>query len=267
MLIAHDLGTTGNKASLHDEAGRLFGSVTVSYPVHFDNGGVAEQDPHAWTDAVFDATSALLHHTGTAPSTVRGMVVSGQMMGAVLLDQGHQPVRPAIIWADTRATAQTEQLIELLGEQVAYDLLGHRLNPTYSVEKVMWVRDHEPESFTRTRWVCLAKDFVIHRLTGRLATERSDASSTNAYDQRTGEWSTKVMDAAGLDATMFPEILESTAVVGCLTEQAARATGRSEEHTSELQSRGHLVCRLLLEKKKKNANKYRYTTHRVMYST
>src|SRR5690625_2806468 len=88
------------------------------------------------------------------------------MMGAVLLDQGHQPVRPAIIWADTRATAQTEQLIELLGEQVAYDLLGHRLNPTYSVEKVMWVRDHEPESFTRTRWVCLAKDFVIHRLTG-----------------------------------------------------------------------------------------------------
>src|SRR5690625_5767714 len=89
----------------------------------------------------------------------------------------------------------------------------------------MWVRDHEPESFTRTRWVCLAKDFVIHRLTGRLATERSDASSTNAYDQRTGEWSTKVMDAADLDATMFPEILESTAVVGCLTEQAARATG------------------------------------------
>src|SRR5690625_3564265 len=137
MLIAHDLGTTGNKASLHDEAGRLFGSVTVSYPVHFDNGGVAEQDPHAWTDAVFDATSALLHHTGTAPSTVRGMVVSGQMMGAVLLDQGHQPVRPAIIWADTRATAQTEQLIELLGEQVAYELLGHRLSPNTSVEQVM----------------------------------------------------------------------------------------------------------------------------------
>lgn len=225
MLIAHDLGTTGNKASLHEETGRLLGSVTVSYPAHFGDGGVAEQDPHAWTDAVFDATSALLRRTGTDPAAVRGMVVSGQMMGAVLLDQDHQPVRPAIIWADTRATAQTEQLIELLGEQAAYDLLGHRLNPTYSIEKVIWVRDHEPEVFARTRWLCLAKDFVIHRLTGRLATERSDASSTNAYDQRAGEWSTEVIDAAGLDVAMFPEILESTAVVGRLTEQAARATG------------------------------------------
>lgn len=225
MLIAHDLGTTGNKASLHDETGRLLGSVTVSYPAHFGDEGAAEQDPQRWTDAVFDATAGLLHRTGTDPSAVRGMVVSGQMMGAVLLDEDHQPVRPAIIWADTRATAQTEQLVELLGEQAAYDLLGHRLNATYSVEKLMWVRDHEPEVFARTRWMCLAKDFVIHRLTGRLATEHSDASSTNAYDQRAGDWSVTVLDAAGLDAAMFPEILESTAVVGTLTPPAARATG------------------------------------------
>lgn len=225
MLIAHDLGTTGNKASLHDETGRLLGSVTVSYPAHFGDGGIAEQDPQVWTDAVFAATAGLLQRTGADPSNVRGVVVSGQMMGAVLLDAGHHPVRPAIIWADTRATAQTEQLIGALGEQTAYDLLGHRLNATYSVEKIMWVRDHEPEVFARAQWVCLAKDFVIHRLTGRLATERSDASSTNAYDQRTGDWSAEVIDAAGLEASMFPEILESTAVVGSLTDEASRATG------------------------------------------
>ena len=225
MLIAHDLGTTGNKASLHEDTGLLRGSVTVAYPAHFGDGGLAEQDPQVWIDAVLGATVDLLRSTGTDPADVHGLVVSGQMMGAVLLDAAHEPVRPAIIWADTRAGAQTDQLIAQLGEQAAYDLLGHRLNPTYSVEKMMWVRDHEPEVFARTRWMCLAKDFVVHRLTGRLATERSDASSTNAYDQREGRWSAEVLGAAGLDPAMFPEILESTDVAGTLTTQVAAATG------------------------------------------
>lgn len=225
MLIAHDLGTTGNKASLHEDDGRLLSSVTVSYPAHFGDGGRAEQDPQVWTDAVLTATSRLLEASGTDPSSVEGLVVSGQMMGAVLLDAAGDPVRPAIIWADTRAGEQTRRLSERLGEQEAYELLGHRLNPTYSLEKIMWVRDHEPEVFARTRAVCLAKDYVISHLTGRLATDRSDASSTNAYDQASGTWSATVLEAAGLDPGLFPEILEATDVVGTLTPQAARATG------------------------------------------
>ncbi|MGO1286486.1 MAG: xylulokinase [Brachybacterium sp.] len=225
MLIAHDLGTTGDKASLHDAQGRLLGSVTVPYPAHFGADGLAEQDPQDWTDAVLTATATLLSTVGADPAAVQGLVISGQMMGAVLLDGAHRPVRPAIIWADTRADAQTEQLARQLGEQEAYELLGHRLNPTYSVEKIMWVRDHEPEVFDRVRRICLAKDYVIHHLTGRLATDRSDASSTNAYDQQRGVWSQQVLEAAGLDPELFPEILDSTDVVGTLTADAARATG------------------------------------------
>lgn len=225
MLIAHDLGTTGDKASLHEDDGRLLSSVTISYPARFGHDGLAEQDPRAWTDAVAAATARLLESTGTDPSAVAGLVISGQMMGAVLLDGAYEPVRPAIIWADTRAGEQTRRLADRLGEQAAYELLGHRLNPTYSVEKVMWVRDHEPEAFARTRTVCLAKDFVISQLTGRVATDRSDASSTNAYDQAAGTWSAAVLEAAGLDPSLFPEILEATDVVGTLTRQAACATG------------------------------------------
>lgn len=225
MLIAHDLGTTGNKASLHEDDGRLLDSVTIAYPAHFGDAGLAEQDPQVWTDAVIQATSRLLATSHTDPAEVEGLVVSGQMMGAVLLDRQHRPVRPAIIWADTRASEQAQQLAECLGEQEAYELLGHRLNPTYSLEKIMWVRDHEPEVFARTRRVCLAKDYVIHHLTGRLATDRSDASSTNAYDQREGTWSARVLEAADLDMALFPEILEATDVVGTLTPEAARATG------------------------------------------
>src|SRR4051794_15095793 len=110
MIIAHDLGTTGNKASLHHDDGRLLASTTASYPAHFAAGGVAEQNPQDCWDAVVSATRELLSRTETAPADVQGLVVSGQMMGAVLLVGEGVPVRPAIIWADTRASAQQREL-------------------------------------------------------------------------------------------------------------------------------------------------------------
>jgi len=225
VIIAHDLGTTGDKASLHAEDGRMLASATVHYGAHFAGGGVAEQDPEDWWDAVIEATRSLLASTGTRPDAVSGLVVSGQMMGAVLLDADHRPVRPAIIWADTRSGPQTAQLESAIGQERAYALLGHRINPTYSLEKVMWVRDNEPDTFARVRHVCVAKDFVVLRLTGRLATDRSDASATNAYDQRAGVWSGDMLAAAGIDVDLFPDVLESTAVVGTLLPSAAEAIG------------------------------------------
>ena len=175
MIIAHDLGTTGNKASLHEDDGRLVSAVTVSYGVRFADGGVAEQDPADWWDAVVAATRQLLQASGVDPHSVTGLGVSGQMMGAVLLDASYEPVRPAIIWADTRSTAQTAQLERAIDETRAYALLGHRLNPTYSLEKIMWVRDNEPDVFARVRHFCVAKDFVAHRLTGVAALEQQGA--------------------------------------------------------------------------------------------
>ncbi len=225
MIIAHDLGTTGNKASLHHDDGRLVASTTVGYPAYFAAGGVAEQNPDDWWDAVVRATRDLLSSTDTAPTDVGGLVVSGQMMGAVLLDGEGRPVRPAIIWADTRAGAQQRELEQALGAEHAYEMLGHRLNPTYSVEKVMWVRDNEPEVWERVRRFCVAKDYIVLGLTGRLATDRSDASGTNAYDQRTGDWSDEVLAAAGLVRARFPEILDATAIAGTLTDAAASALG------------------------------------------
>ncbi|TFD76431.1 xylulokinase [Cryobacterium sp. Sr8] len=229
MIIAHDLGTTGNKASLHHDDGRLVTAVTVAYPARFADGGVAEQNPQHWWNAVVEATRSLVARSGVDPAVVTGLTVSGQMMGAVLLDAAYQPVRPAIIWADTRSAAQTAQLEAIIGQDRAYSLLGHRLNPTYSLEKIMWVRDNEPETFEGVRHFCVAKDFVVHRLTGRLATDRSDASATNAYDQGRGMWSAEMLSAAGLDASIFPEVLESTAIVGRLTSDAANATGLSRD--------------------------------------
>ncbi|MCP2163873.1 xylulokinase [Goodfellowiella coeruleoviolacea] len=225
MIIAHDLGTTGDKASLHTDDGRLVAAVTQSYDTHFGPGGVAEQNPDDWWTAVGTATRRLLEHTGTPAHQVRAVGFSGQMMGAVLLDAAHRPVRPALIWADHRSAAQADALNTALGEQAAYRLLGHRVHPTYSLTKVCWVREHEPAVFARVAHVCLAKDYVVHRLTGTLVTDPSDASSTNAYDQAAGTWSAEVLAAAGLDPALFPPIVPATTVVGPLLASAAEATG------------------------------------------
>jgi xylulokinase len=115
--------------------------------------------------------------------------------------------------------------VEKVGMERGYAITGHRLNPTYSLSKIMWVRDHEPDVFARAQKVLLAKDYVAFRLTGVLATDPSDASSTNAYDQGAGRWSAELLDAAGLPASLFPDIVASTAVVGRVSDAAARATG------------------------------------------
>ncbi len=225
MIVAHDLGTTGNKASLHDDTGRLIAAVTMPYPTRFERGGVAEQDPEQWWQAVCAATRRLLADTGVDADAVHAVGFSGQMMGAVLLDASYQPVRPAIIWADHRSTDQCRALLDTFSMETAYRTTGHRLNPTYSLSKVMWVRDREPEVFGRVAHVCLAKDFVVQRLTGTLVTDPSDASSTNAYDQGRGTWSAELLAVAGLDAALFPEIVVSTTVVGGVTAAAADLTG------------------------------------------
>ena len=225
MIISHDLGTTGNKATLVSPDGELLAACTSSYRTDFGPRGKAEQDAEDWWTALCTATRELLGRGSVRAEDIEVVSFSGQMMGAVLLDEGAVPVRPAIIWADTRSVAQTATLVDRVGMAEGYRITGHRLNPTYSLSKIMWVRDTEPEAFSRVRTVVLAKDFAAYRLTGTLATDPSDASSTNAYDQAAGEWSSELIEAAELPLSLFPDIVASTAVVGRVTAEAARATG------------------------------------------
>ena len=142
MIIAHDLGTTGNKASLHSDDGRTIAHCTINYPAHFAAGGIAEQNPDDWWNAVAAATKKLLAENNISASDITGVGLSGQMMGAVLLDSEYRPVRAALIWADYRSAPQTKELLAKIPMAEAYAELGHQLNPTYSITKAMWVRDN-----------------------------------------------------------------------------------------------------------------------------
>jgi xylulokinase len=147
------------------------------------------------------------------------------MMGAVFLDRHGDPLRPAFIWADDRSIAQAQRLRDALGADRGYALLGHRVHATYPLPKMMWVRDSEPEVWAATRTVCVAKDFVTARLTGRLVTDPSDASSTDAFDLVAGRWSEEVLAAAGIEPGVLPEVVPSTTVAGGLVPAAAEALG------------------------------------------
>ena len=225
MIIAHDLGTTGNKASLHTDDGKMLQHCTVPYPAHFASGGVAEQNPMDWWEAVGQATRKLTQMANVSANEITGIGISGQMMGAIFLDENYNPTRDAIIWADFRAQKQSDYLIEKVGLEKAYKRLGHRLNPTYSIAKVMWVRDNQPEVWSKTRHICIAKDFINHKLTNRFVTEPSDASSTNCFDQLNLVWDEEILKVADIPVSYFPEIVESTSVIGGLTSAAADHLG------------------------------------------
>jgi xylulokinase len=225
MLIAHDLGTSGNKASLHQADGRILAAATASYPTRYAADTTSEQDPRDWWGAVVTATRKLLADTGVRAEQVDGLCISGQMMGLVLLDTAGEPVRPAMIWSDQRASAEAAELAATFGDAAAYRITGNRIAAPYTLPKLMWVRGHDPEAYARAAAVCVAKDYVNLKLTGRLVTDRSDASHTGAYDLATGDWSPELLAAAGVDASLWPEVVESTDVLGTLTASAADELG------------------------------------------
>jgi len=225
LILAHDLGTTGNKASLFDRQGRAVASAFAGYEVSYPRPGWAEQDAEDWWQAIAASTRELLADEGIAPSDVAAVTFSGQMMGCLLLDAQKRPLRSALIWADTRATAEAETLKARVGAERFYRITGHRASSSYTAAKFMWLKAHQPELVAKARHCLLAKDYGAFRLCGELASDYSDASGTNLFDLRARRWSDEVLAAAELPAKMLPPALPSAAVIGGVTAEASRATG------------------------------------------
>lgn len=225
LILAHDLGTTGNKATVFDDQGRLVASHVEHYPVQYAQAGWAEQDPLDWWRAVGTATRALLAEAQVSPADIAAVTFSGQMMGIAPIDAAGQPLRPAIIWADQRAVAEADMIGTRCGPENVYRRTGHRVSPAYLAAKILWVKQHQPDLYRQVKMFLCAKDFVAFQLTGRCATDYSDASGSNLFDLTQRAWSTDLIDALGLDAATLPEVHASTDVIGEVTREASEATG------------------------------------------
>lgn len=225
-LLAHDLGTSGNKATLFTTEGDLVKSVVYSYDTDYFNNNWAEQDSNDWWKAVCTTTRDILD--GIDKENVVAVSFSGQMMGCLCVDRDGKPLRKSIIWADQRAVKEADFLRDKIGEEKFYKTTGHRISPSYGLEKFMWIKNNEPDIYEKTYKMLNSKDYIIYKLTGKFVTDYSDATGTCILDLNTLKWSDEIISAAEIDGDKLPELRESTYVVGGVTGQAARDTGLAE---------------------------------------
>jgi len=224
-LLAHDLGTSGNKAVLYSTDGQRVAAHESSYETSYPHPGFAEQDPEDWWNAVCESTRGLLKSAGIAATDVAAVSFSAQMMGCLPVDRNGAVLRPSIIWADLRSGKQAALLEHELGMERVYRITGHRISSSYSATKLRWIRDNEPEVYSHTFKMLQTKDFIIYRLTGEFVTDYSDACGTNLFDIEHKTWSTEIADAVGIDIGKLPDPYPSTERVGSVSQEAAQATG------------------------------------------
>lgn len=225
-LLAHDLGTSGNKATLFKENGQLAESEVFPYKTYYSAGNSAEQNPDDWWNAVINATNALT--AGISPSEIAAVSFSGQMQGCVCVDKNGDPLYNSLIWADQRATAEAGALLAEMPQQEFYRIAGHRMSAANSLAKLMWIRNNLPGVYGKTYKVLNAKDYIILKLTGKYLTEYTDASGTCGMDLMRHEWSSRIFSAAELDINRMPDIRNSTDIAGYVTKGAARECGLLE---------------------------------------
>jgi len=224
-ILAHDFGTTGNKATLYNTEGKLVGSHLSEYETFYPDVNWAEQNPLDWWKAVCKSTKKLIFESGIKKEEIAVISFSAQMMGCLPLDKNGDPLRRSIIWADQRSTKQAEELRDKVGAEKVYQITGHRVSPAYSVEKIMWIMENQPEIYEKTYKFVHAKDYIVNKLTGEFVTDYSDASGMNLYDINKKCWSLEIISAIGLNKDKLPEVRSSFDVIGKVGQDVAEEVG------------------------------------------
>jgi len=226
MWLGIDVGTGGTRALVVDERGTIRAGFTAPHEdIRMDRLLWAEQRPENWWDAAIQAIRGVLAEAQINGRDVRGIGLSGQMHGLVILDRENKVIRPALIWCDQRSQSQVDAINRAVGTA---NVLSYTANPVltgFTLPKLLWVRDNEPDLYERVAKMLLPKDYVRFRLTGEFATEVSDASGTALFDVVRREWSTHMMEALGLDTAILPKCYESVEVSGAISSTAAALTG------------------------------------------
>ena len=228
-LIGIDLGTSATKTILADENGQILSSSSCAYPLKEVNNGWAEQNPEDWKRAVLFTVKDVIKKARIDGHKVRGIGLSGQMHGLVMLDEQGEVIRDSIIWCDQRAGEETEKMQNLLSMKDWLSITGNPPIAGWTAAKILWVKKHEPELYQRCRHILLPKDYIRWIITGKYAADVSDASGMQLMDVKNRCWSEKVLHCLEIDRSLLGELYESWEPVGCVLPQIAREWGISEQ--------------------------------------
>ncbi len=225
-LMGIDLGTSGVKAAIYASNGTVIASATETYPLYHPQQGWAEQNPDEW----WNATCAAIHKCEQlakidSASRLAGIALSGQMHGAVLLDENYRPLRPCIIWADQRCQDECDEITRLVGAETLIELISNPALPGFTAPKLLWARNHEPEIWQKVKKILLPKDYIRFKLTGEVYQEISDAAGMALLDIKSNQWSAALMHILQFNADWFPQLIQSTEIAGYISAAAAAETG------------------------------------------
>ncbi|VEA72023.1 Xylulose kinase [Serratia rubidaea] len=223
MYLGIDLGTSEVKALVVDESGAIVASHSAPLTIQRPQPHWSEQAPQAWWEATDYLMTTLREKCGQHWSAIKAIGLSGQMHGAVLLDDGGEVIRPAILWNDTRSAQECVELEEIAPE--LHQVAGNLAMPGFTAPKLLWVRRHEPENFARTATVLLPKDYLRYRMTGKKISDMSDAAGTLWLDVARRDWSDALLAKCGLSRRHMPALVEGCEVSATLEPQLAARWG------------------------------------------
>lgn len=226
-FLGIDVGTGGSRAVLVNEKGAVKASATVEHAAfaspHF---GWAEQDPRDWWRASSAAIRKVLE--SVRPDDIAAVSFSGQMHGSVFLDEADNVIRPALLWCDQRTSEQCREITEKIGAERLIELVCNPAVTGFTLPKLLWVRENEPENWAKVKSVLLPKDYVRLCLSGDKASDVADSSGTLLFDVQNRRWSDEMLSALDIDRDLLPEVFESIEVTGKVSKAGAEATGLLE---------------------------------------
>jgi xylulokinase len=222
LLLGLDVGTGGARAVAVDESGEVVAEASSEYPLHSPRPGWTEQDPGNWWEGAREALGKI---AAGVEDEVVGLGLTGQMHGSVFLDGSGAVIRPALLWNDQRTYSQCRKITESVGEERLIELAGNPALTGFQAPKILWLRDEEPDNYSRISSVLLPKDYVRLRLTGEYATDASDAAGTLLLDVKGRDWSAEILDALEIPRGWMPEVYEGPESTGALRESVAGELG------------------------------------------
>ena len=226
VVLGIDLGTSAVKVSAIDKQGNVVAQASAKYALQQPHPGYSEQDPEDWVTQTTQAIRELLQQSEVTADQIEGLSYSGQMHGLVLLDDAANVLRPAILWNDTRTTPQCRKLESQFGDDFI-KITGNRPLEGFTLPKLLWVKENEPNVWKQARTFLLPKDYLRYRMTGKLAMDKSDATGTVLLDITTSQWSETLCSQLDIPLTLCPPLIESTAYVGHIDQTYAQLSGLS----------------------------------------
>ena len=223
-LLGIDLGTSGVRAGIFNEDGILLAITAENYSIDTPSSNRAEQNPEFWWKRTCEAIGEALAVAQLKGSDITGISFSGQMHGTVLLDTNGNLVAPAIIWADSRSSAELNELTELIGEEKLNIIVLNRMFPGTQAATIYWIQKYDRDTWKRTRHILLPKDYIRYRMCGLYNSDPSDASATLLFDVNLREWSNEILNALGIPIEFMPYVVNSNQHIGG-TEGIEEATG------------------------------------------